>query len=85
MLWQINGDDEGQKMNDWQTKEVENFCRVNNVTVIVEDEWKTREKKFILRKGSYVVIRRLYYDALLDLLPTVLLNEMLHEIPEEEE
>ena len=68
-------------MSDWRTKAVEDFCRKNNVTVIVEDEWKTREKKVALRKGKYAVIRRICYDAIPSLLPTVLLNEMLNEIP----
>lgn len=68
---------------DWRTQAVEDFCRENNVTVIVEDEWKTREKKVTLRKGKYAIIRRICYDAIPTLLPTVLLNEMLKEIPEE--
>ena len=71
-------------MNDWRTKAVEDFCRTNDVTVIVEDEWKTREKKVTLRKGKYAVIRRICYDAIPTILPTVLLNEMLNEIPAEE-
>lgn len=71
-------------MSDWRTKAVEDFCRTNNVTVIVEDEWKTREKKVTLRKGKYAVIRRICYDAIPTLLPTVLLNGMLQEIPAEE-
>lgn len=72
-------------MNDWRTKAVEDFCRTNNVTVIVEDEWKTREKKVTLRKGKYAVIRRICYDAIPTLLPTMLLNEMLNEVPASKE
>ena len=71
-------------MSDWRTKAVEDFCRTNNATFIVEDEWKTREKKVTLRKGKYSVVRRICYDAIPNLLPTVLLNEMLQEIPAEE-
>lgn len=71
-------------MSDWRSKAVEDFCRKNSATVIVEDEWKTREKKVTLRKGKYAVIRRICYDAIPTLLPTVLLNEMLQEIPAEE-
>ena len=71
-------------MSDWRTTAVENFCHTNNVTVIVEDEWKTREKKLTLRKDEYSVVRRICYDSLPTLLPTVLLNEMLNEIPAEE-
>lgn len=72
-------------MNDWRTKAVEDFCRTNNVAVIVEDEWKTREKKVVLRKGEYTVVRRICYDALPTLLPTVLLNGILNEIPADKE
>ena len=68
-------------MNDWRAKAVEEFCRTNNVTVIAEDEWKTREKKVTLRKGNYAVVRRICYDSIPTILPTVLLNEMLNEIP----
>ena len=71
-------------MSDWQTKAVEDFCRKNNATVIVYDEWKTREKKVTLRKGEYAVVRRICYDSIPHLLPTSLLNEMLNEIPTEE-
>lgn len=72
-------------MNDWRTKAVEDFCRTNDVTIIVEDEWETREQKVTLRKGKYAVIRRICYDAIPTLLPTALLNETLQEIPTEEE
>lgn len=72
-------------MSDWRTKAVEDFCRTNNVTVIVYDEWKTREKKVVLRKGKYTVIRRICYDTIPTLLPTVLLNEMCQEIPADKE
>ena len=68
-------------MSDWRTKAVEDFCRTNNVTVIVDDEWKTREKRVVLRKGKYSAVRRICYDALPYLLPTPLLNEMFKEIP----
>ena len=71
-------------MNDWITKAVEDFCHTNDVTVIVEDEWKTREKKVTLRKGKYAVIRRICYDAIPTLLPTALLNEMINEVREKE-
>ncbi len=69
---------------DWRTKAVTDFCQEHNVTVIVEDEWKTMEKKVTLRKGKWSVIRRIRYDAIPTLLPTVFLNEMLREIPAEE-
>lgn len=69
---------------DWRIKAVKDFCREHNVTVRVDDEWKTREIKVKLRKGKYEVVRRICYDAIPTLLPTVLLNEMLHEIPTEE-
>lgn len=72
-------------MSDWRTKAVEDFCLKNNATVIEEDEWKTREKKVTLRKGKYSVVRRICYDAIPTLLPTVLLNEMLNEIPADKE
>jgi hypothetical protein len=66
---------------DWRTKAVTDFCREHNVTVTIDDEWKTRQKRVILRKGSYAVVRRICYDALPTLLPTALLSEMLQEIP----
>ena len=69
---------------DWRTQAVKDFCRKNNVTVIVEDEWKTREKKVTLAKDKYAVIRRIFYDTIPTLLPSVLLNGMLREIPAEE-
>lgn len=69
---------------DWRTKAVTDFCREHNVTVLIDDEWKTMEIKVKLRKGKYEVVRRICYDAIPTLLPTVLLNEMLHEIPTEE-
>ena len=71
-------------MHDWRTKAVEEFCHTNNVTFIVDDEWKTREKKLTLRKGKWAVVRRISYDSIPTLLPAVLLNEMLREIPAEE-
>lgn len=71
-------------MNDWRTKAVEDFCCANNATVILDDEWKTREVKVTLRKGEYAVVRRICYDSIPTILPTALLNEMLHEIPAEE-
>lgn len=69
---------------DWRTKAITDFCLEHNATVTVDDEWKTREEKVTLRKGKYAVIRRICYDAIPALLPTVLLNEMLQEIPAEE-
>ena len=69
---------------DWRTKAITDFCREHHVTVTVDDEWKTREKKLMLRKGDYVVVRRICYDALPTLLPTILLNGMLTEIQAEE-
>jgi hypothetical protein len=71
-------------IKDWRTKVVVDFCRKHNVTVTIDDEWKTMEKKVTLRKGKFAVVRRIYYDAIPTILPTVLLNEMLQEIPEEE-
>lgn len=70
--------------DEWRTKFVTEFCLEHKATIIVEDEWKTREKKVILRKGKYEVVRRICYDAIPSLLPTVLLNEMLQEIQAEE-
>ena len=70
--------------NDWRQKAVEDFCRENDVNVIVFDEWKTREKQFVLQKGKWKVIRNVCYDSIPTLLPTVLLNEMLQEVPGEE-
>ena len=72
-------------MNDWREKAVTDFCWEHDVTVIVDDGWKTREKKVTLRKGKYAVIRHISYDAIPTLLPTVLLNEMLQEIPADKE
>lgn len=69
---------------DWRAKAVTDFCREHNVTVTVYDEWKTLEIRVILRKGNYAVVRRICYDAIPTLLPSVLLNEMLNEIPAEE-
>ena len=71
--------------DDWRTKVVVKFCREHHVTVTVDDEWKTRERKVTLRKGKYAVVRRICYDAIPTLLPTVLLNEMLREIPADKE
>ena len=68
-------------MNDWRTKAITDFCQEHHVTVTIDDEWKTREKKVTLRKGKYAVVRRICYDAIPTLLPTMLLNEMLQEIP----
>lgn len=70
---------------DWRTNAIMDFCRERNVTVIVEDEWKTREKKVTLRKGKYAVVRRICYDSIPTILPTVLLNEMFNEIPSDKE
>lgn len=69
---------------DWRTKAVTDFCREHNATVTIDDEWKTREKRVILRKGNYAVVRRICYDSIPTILPTVLLNEMLNEIPAED-
>ena len=69
---------------DWKIKAVTDFCREHNTTVTIEDEWKTMEKKVTLRKGNYAVVRRICYDSIPTILPTVLLNEMLNEIPEQE-
>lgn len=46
-------------MNDWRTKAVLDFCYEHNVTVIVDDEWKTQEKRVMLRKDGYAVVRRI--------------------------
>ena len=70
---------------DWRAKAITDFCLEHNATVIVDDEWKTREKKVTLIKGKFAVVRRIGYDAVLTLLTTALLNEMLQEIPAEEE
>ena len=69
---------------DWRTKAITDFCLEHNATVIVDDEWKTREKKVTLRKGKFAVVRHICYDSVLALLPTALLNEMLQEIQKEE-
>lgn len=69
---------------DWRIKAVKDFCRERNVTVTIDDEWKTMEKKVTLRKGKFAVVRRICYDAITTILPTALLNEMLNEIPAEE-
>lgn len=69
---------------DWRTKAFTDFCIEHNVTVIIDDEWKTREKRVMLRKGNYTVVRRICYDSILTILPTVLLNEMLQELQAEE-
>lgn len=71
-------------MEDWRTKAITDFCLEHNATVIVDDDWKTMEKKVTLRKGKFAVVRRICYDAIPTLLPTVLLNGMLQEIPAEE-
>ena len=70
--------------NDWRTKAVEDFCRENNVVVAVEDEWRTLEKKVVMKKGKRSVVRRIPNDTLYCLIPTGLLNEMINEIPAEE-
>lgn len=70
---------------DWRTKAVTDFCREHNVIVLEEDEWKTMEIKVTLRKGKYAVVRRIRYDSIPTILPTALLNEMLNEIPAEED
>ena len=69
---------------DWRTKAFTDFCIEHNVTVIIDDEWKTREKRVMLRKGNYTVVRRICYDSILTILPTVLMNEMLQELQAEE-
>jgi len=70
--------------NDWQENVVKDFCKENNAKVIVIDEWKTREKKIVLRKGKWEVQRNICYEALPTLLISKLLNQMLKEIPAEE-
>lgn len=70
---------------DWRTKVVTDFCREHNSTVTIDDELKTMEKIVTLRRGEYAVVRRVRYDSIPTILPSVLLNEMLNEIPADKE
>ena len=67
-------------MHDWRTKVVEDFCEENDVEVLVSDEWKTMQKKMVMRKGTTTATRYVDYSSLPTLLPSALLNEMLIEI-----
>lgn len=69
---------------DWRTKAVKDFCLKHNATVTVFDDLKTTEQVVILRKDDHEVVRRIFYGSIPTSLPTVLLNEMLHEIQEKE-
>lgn len=67
---------------DWRDKAISDFCKQNDVEILVTDEWKTFQKKIVMRKGNGRSTRYIDYDFLSTptFLITPLLNGMLKEI-----
>ena len=65
---------------DWKDKVIQDFCKDKGVEILVTDEWKTLQKKIVMRKGKDTTTRFVDYESLPHFLPSPLLNSMLKEL-----
>ncbi len=67
-------------MNDWRERYIVEFCQLNNVTLQIDDMWKSHQKRVVMRRGGKAVTRLIDYDVIPTLLVTPLLHEMFVEM-----
>ena len=67
---------------DWRITAFQHFCSDNGVEILVDDQWKTQQRRFRMRRpnGRETVERLVSYEALDALLPYVMARGMLNEL-----